>query len=107
MKEQPEKINLPPFYDGQKVVFVGPSGGGETIIPRGSVCTVSTCVYEVSSNPINVMKKKFWYVGIVECHNGQPCLSPTIFIPLQQKEFPALTFSEIAEAEKLEALLSN
>ena len=100
-------VSLPPFYDGQKVVFIGPPGSSTTIIPRGTICTISTCKYEVSPNPINVLKKKFWYVGVKECHDGLCCLSPDIFVPLQQKEFPAMTFTEIVKMEKLEILINN
>lgn len=107
MEDWLTKINLPPFYNGQKVVFIGPPGSSKTIIPRGTVCTISTCKYEVSSNPINVLKKKFWYVGVIESHNGECCLSPYIFVPLQQKEFPIMTFTEIVQSEKFEVLLNN
>lgn len=102
-----DKVNLAPFYAEQRVVFIGTPGNGRTILTRGEIYTVSNCEYKVSSNPINVNKLSFWYVGIVGYHNGICCLCPSIFVPVKQTDFPALTFQEIVEAEKLEVLTAN
>lgn len=104
--ERDGKINLPPFYAGQQVVFIGPPTG-KTILNRGEVYTIANCVYLVSSNPINILRESFWYVGIVGYLNGLCCLAHYIFVPVIQKDFPAMTFSEIVEVEELQILLSN
>lgn len=104
------EVNLPPFYDGQQVVFLGPPNdpNSKTLMDRGSQYTVRTCEYKFGNKDHPVGRiTKYWYVGIVGVHDGMCYLAPYIFAPLQQKEFPALTFSEIVEAETEQVLMAN
>lgn len=100
------EINLPPFYPGQQVVAVDAMKG--SVFKNGIQYEVTKCDCRFG-NPHHPVGKvtKYWYVGIVGHADGHPYWRPTIFAPLEQKEFPALTFSEIVEAEKLEVLIAN
>lgn len=98
--------NIPPFYTGQKVIFIGPSNPGKTVLVRNQVYTIAQCVYQPSGNPISPLDKKYWYVGIEGYLNGMAYLAPYIFRPLQEIYTP-MTFSEIVEVEELEILLAN
>lgn len=101
-----ELLNLPPFYVGQKVLFVGSKDALH--LKHDIVYEVAACEYNFGNptHPVGAVTK-YWYVGIVGLHDGLAHLTPLIFVPLQQKEFSAMTFSEIVEAEQLEVLLNN
>lgn len=89
-----DKINLPPFYAGQKVVCVD-----ATIEHVGAI-------YE-SPNPI---KDKIYTIDELEFENGiwwvtikeLDCLDhfeSTGFAPIQEQPMPLLTFKKIKEKE--------
>lgn len=102
------EVNLPPYYDGQKVVFIGTPSSGKTRLTKGQIYSVATCEYKLGNQNHPVGKvTKYWYVGIVGLDNGGCYLAPYIFTPLEQKEFPAISFSEIVEAETKEILIAN
>ena len=102
------KLNLPPFYVGQKVEYVGwrkdLKGSIHTVLniykakcgcweiesdnlPYGNYKTCSSC------------KKNVTFIGKVGAANS--------FRPLEEKPLPLLTFQQIKETEKEEVLILN
>lgn len=94
--ERKSEMNIAPFYTGQKVVCTNLRKGCK--FKQGIVYTVKDCRWLVSSNPI-AHGASFWYVRIVEIDDTAYGYSPTIFAPIEQKEFPAMEYSEIIELE--------
>lgn len=98
-------INIAPFHAGQNVIATNAVVG--SAFKNGTHYVVTACVYQSSGNPISPPGAKYWYVGIRGHANGGAYFDPKIFSPIEQKEFPAITFSEIVETEKLEILIAN
>lgn len=104
------KLNLPPFYIGQKVVCIGGKGVlkiGKHYIVSGVFNTC--CGYCIT---IGIMATKAPLVCNI-CDkkvnevNGEWFFSPEFFKPLEEINAPLLTFQQIKEVEKEEVLILN
>lgn len=101
--------NLPPFYVGQKVVYIT----GKNML-KDSIHTVSEieksrcgCYFIWIGNEVKIKGKPFDYYSCVEC--GKISLGSFIhsngwssksFRPLQESVFPSLTMSRVIEKER-------
>lgn len=109
------KVNLPPFYVGQRVVYI--TG---VHMPKYSVHTVMDIrqhpcgCWIVNINDISIQSDIAIgeTVRCLQCDkvfkntHGSGFLS-TSFRPLQEQKAPLMTFSEIKEVEKQEVLIMN
>lgn len=95
------KLNLPPFYIGQKVVCVSSSEAahGDKVF-KGAIYTV----LETGHLPENDIHIAYDYV-IVKGNGGYWDICR--FAPIQEAPAPLLTFSEIKKTEKEEILILN
>lgn len=96
------KINIAPFYSGQKVV------GSDKVLPKsrikkGHPYTIRVC--HNSINPANGLGP-FWYVGVNEFPDHD-WLGPHLFSPIEEMKLPLMTFSEIKESVVEEILIDN
>lgn len=104
-----EKLNLPPFYAGQKVVCIKdwPQYG----LIKDKVYTI-TGVLKCTCGWVGVYYgvKNMDSFGFTCYVGGQPnewCTEPDKFVPIQEQKFPLITLSKIQELEKEEILISN
>lgn len=114
-------MNLPPFYIGQKVVYIT----GKSM-PKNSIHTVtgiiqSSCgCWDISINGIPFDKQEkpslsnsfVCSVCLKIINRGNPVdelkgWSVESFRPLQQTKFPLMTFYQIKEKETTEILINN
>lgn len=117
-----EKLNLPPFYIGQKVVCVEQSTNGTLCLNKIYTVTGTTthchCGVVVNVNNIGErgsMLKKIEAGQLVTCptcrvtytSNGLQYFLSSRFAPIQRQKFPLMTFSEIKQTEKKEILINN
>lgn len=100
------ELNIAPFFAGQKVVAV--AAQPTSAFKNGQEYTVSAMEYRYG-NPHHPVGRitKYWYVGIVGFADGKAYYAPYIFAPVKQKEYPAMTFTEILEKETEEILFNN
>lgn len=112
------KLNLPPFYVGQKVVYITGIN-----MPKNSIHTISEIVKKpcgccigirINNEPFIPTSGFFSNIRCVNCGNIYPraldtgeLWNPESFRPLQQQKFPLMTFSKIVEKEKEEILINN
>lgn len=100
--------NLPPFYIGQKVVYI--TGAN---MPKNSVHTVRGvfkqacgCIMILIDRESNRMPNDTTHVRCVEC-NKRVTIGEyidagwfaTSFRPVQEQAFPSLTYSKVVEKE--------
>jgi len=103
------KLNLPPFYVGQKVVAIKSHSQG--IFKKGDVFKVKAlmkpCCYWVCDIGIENIS------DIMECNCGNEYKSSVwaiachVLAPIQEAKPPLMTFTQIKETEKEEILILN
>ena len=106
------KANIPPFYVGQKVVYV--TG---LILPKNSIHVIRGMVRYCCGCWIVDIGLKVSEPFYVHCHlhglltktprNGIMYAASTSFRPIQEQKFPLLTFTQIKEKEREEVLSDN
>lgn len=111
------KLNLPPFYIGQRVVYITGKN-----MPKDSVHTVSAInqawcgCWEIAINgeSLKIKKSNKPMIRCVGCEKRRVSEGfvydnwlASSFRPLQQTSFPLMTFSKIVEKEKEEVLINN
>lgn len=98
------KLNLPPFYVGQKVVCIESKWIGEHPLIfieeplKDKTYTVNYIDYDEFYN--------IWFIGLTEMNQEDEFLS-SCFAPLQEVPAPLLTFEQIKQTEKEEILILN
>jgi len=108
------KLNLPPFYVGQKVVCVKTHSQG--IVVKGNVYSVKECYLSPCGCNYVVC------VGVLATGQFNKCttcgkrrnpeskyhpISHELFAPVQEAKPPLMTFTQIKEKEKEEILILN
>lgn len=106
-----DKLNIPPFYIGQKVVAIkdhtqGYFNKGDEFVVKGieKTCCVWVIIIGVRTG---------WNISICVCRksinnpNDMGRFNVASFAPLQQQSYPLMTFSKIVEKEKEEILINN
>jgi len=110
------KLNLPPFYVGQKVVYVE----GKSM-PKDSIHTVldiwqEPCgcwIVDVKSSRLHgkVINAENTFCLVCQKHfktiNTKSGIYATSFRPIQEAKPPLMTFTQIKETEKEEILTLN
>lgn len=103
--------NLPPFYIGQNVIYIGPSNNG---FVNGKKYIVKGCEKKCSCYYLVNVGIKNVYNLILECPDCKSRFTPTeiwlwheLFRPVRKQKFPLITLSKIKETEKQEILISN
>ena len=110
------KLNLPPFHIGQKVVYIGFK------MPNGSIHTVSKIKQNSCGCFAIAINGQDWgsnspddLLVCTVCGEDNPAIGNGLlrgwcaasFRPIQQQNFPLMTFSKIVEKEKEEILINN
>ncbi len=104
-----EKINLPPFYVGQKVVYITGIN-----MPKDSVHTVLGIIHhpcgcysiDIGRRYSNTHKRSSCFThqhAFVTINNNIRYVMATSFRPLQEQTFPLLTYSKVLEEVPLGA----
>lgn len=111
------KLNLPPFYVGQKVVYI--TGYN---MPKNSIHTVldvwqSNCgcwFIDVAASPVRGQFKNNKFVSCAECGEffeirkpERQGVSAKSFRAIEEAKPPLMTFTQIKEVEKEEILILN
>jgi len=111
------KLNLPPFYVGQKVVYITGIS-----MPKNSIHVVlgiwrAPCgcwVVDVSESPNYGQYKTEWYLLCASCGNHFQVSKPerqgifaSSFRAIDEAKPPLMTFTQIKETEKEEILILN
>lgn len=94
------KLNLPPFYVGQKVVCVDDKKRDSRMVyvKLGVEYTISGIIQSIFG--YSVFVSEAWCDSPLGYYHDR-------FATLQQQNFPLMTFSKILEKEKEEVLLNN
>lgn len=110
-----KKLNLPPFYVGQKVEYIT----GDSM-PKGAIVIVTELIkkpcgcYLINFN--GVCKNKPHQFGLFSCkscrkiyeHGGiKHGWHASSFRAIQEQSYPLITFKEIQKTEKEEILILN
>lgn len=105
------KLNLPPFYVGQKVIAVRSHSQG--VFNKGDVFTVTGVIRKCCGWNVSIgipSTKPSWHCGICDrSHHSETewFFSQRMFTTAQEKNFPLMTFTQIKETEKEEILILN
>lgn len=109
-----EKVNLPPFYVGQKVVANRSATSGKTVVKKGDVFSVLQIKHCCGSKYIVDVGLKLTTEKYCQCADCSKKRFGDIlwcahfgFSPLQEQPAPLLTFTQIKETEKEEILILN
>lgn len=94
-----EKLNLPPFTPGQKVVCIetGESWHGDKTL-KGEIYTVRRCEFDTNRFVNSPNEPGVWVLWIDENTAGWWC---EMFRPIQESKFKAVTFEKICEEVEL------
>ncbi len=105
------KLNLPPFYIGQKVIYI--TGA---FMPKDTICTIKQIEQKgCGCWCVDINVSVHTPTGYFRCHNHSNfrikdngmIWDANSFRPFQQTSFPLLTLSKIKETEKEEILTAN
>lgn len=104
------KLNLPPFYVGQKIVCVIGHKDGQ--FKKGDVFKVQSIKRESCCGNwvVNIGLRTDYCLIVCQCghiNNNDDYYSCNRFKPLEEMNAPLLTFQQIKEVEKEEVLILN
>lgn len=99
-------LNIAPFYQGQKLVYIGKSNGRNWMHEDGSDASGPSTNEKVTCSRC-FLEKGEWAICLVGYGNrDEDCFyihdeeGNVVFKPLQEQKFPSLTFKEVVEKEK-------
>ena len=105
-------MNLPPFYIGQKVVYI--TG---IAMPKYSIHRVlGLCQFSCGCWCVDVGMPPVGNFSLIVCSehpennlpiNGKEWFWASSFRPTEEKPFPLMTFTQIKEKEQTEVLINN
>lgn len=107
-----EKLNLPPFYVGQKVVYIGVNNAIKDKIFK----VLNVLKFDCGCYKIDIGMKfdlEYKYTRCISCDKPTQTndnvfwYASYAFAPLQQQSFPLIKLSKIMEKEKEEILIPN